>query len=152
MPVIDLDRERHTVELDAALESVGPFRRGQQVQLALVSCAVGGDALLVVRWLGGAVQRRASRRARTVAAPLQALPFARRLLCRTFRPLVQVGLSWLLAAIQTLTAVVWACLDPLRHLTDEATCARPDDTACADALAAGALCSLPREAWAWRAP
>lgn len=41
MPVIDLDRERQTVELDAALEVVGPFRRGQQVQLALVSLGAG---------------------------------------------------------------------------------------------------------------
>lgn len=98
MPVIDLDRERQTVELDAALEVVGPFRRGQQVQLALV------------------------------------------------------GLSWLLAAVQTLTAVVWACLDPLRHLSTEVACTKPDDAACNEALAAGALCSLPREAWAWRAP
>lgn len=64
----------------------------------------------------------------------------------------QVGLSWLLAAVQTLTAVVWACLDPLRHLSTEVACTKPDDAACNEALAAGALCSLPREAWAWRAP
>ncbi len=43
MPVIDLDRERQTVDLDAALEAVGPFRRGQQVQLALVSGRVGAE-------------------------------------------------------------------------------------------------------------
>lgn len=65
---------------------------------------------------------------------------------------LQVGLSWLLAAVQTLTAVVWACLDPLRHLPDQVACTKPDDQACIEALASGALCSLPRETWAWRSP
>ena len=64
-----------------------------------------------------------------------------------------MGLAWLLAAVHTLAAVVFACLDPLQHGASEAAaCAKPDDAACTAALTSGDICSLPRDAWHWRAP
>ena len=57
----------------------------------------------------------------------------------------QVGTAWALGALQTLTAVVFSTLSP-----PPPECVKPDDTACTDGLAAGQLCSLPREAWQWR--
>jgi hypothetical protein len=62
-----------------------------------------------------------------------------------------VGAAWLLAALQTLTAVVFSTLDPLRR-AGEVVCTKPDDTACTEGLAAGALCTLPRDTWQWRTP
>lgn len=67
-------------------------------------------------------------------------------------PPLQVGLAWVLAALHTLAAVVFATLDPLRRVDHGAFCRSPEDEACRAALAGGRLCDLPRDAWQWRAP
>ena len=78
------------------------------------------------------------RRLRVAAAP--PLP--------TSHPLstaLQVGTAWVLGALQTLAAVVFSTLSPAAP-----ECAKPDDAACRQALEAGGLCGLPRDAWQWR--
>ncbi|PRW56655.1 ankyrin repeat [Chlorella sorokiniana] len=69
--------------------------------------------------------------------------------CKEFGPaqrlqLLVVGIAWALGALQTLAAVVFSTLSP-----PPPECVKPDDEACTQALAAGQLCSLPREAWHW---
>ena len=57
----------------------------------------------------------------------------------------------MLAAMQTLTAIVFSSLDPLQR-GGAVVCTKPDDTACAEALASGNLCALDRAAWQWQHP
>lgn len=139
MPAVDLDAPSRAVQLsvDDALVAVKEFGRGQQLQTLLVS-----------------VPAAAVRRGRMPPPPV-----------RAGRPLVapstahfppprssQVGLAWVLAALHTLAAVVFATLDPLRRVDHGAFCRSPEDEACRAALAGGRLCDLPRDAWQWRAP
>ena len=56
----------------------------------------------------------------------------------------QVGTAWALGALQTLAAVVFSTLTP-----PQPECVKAEDDACVKALAAGQLCSLPRDAWHW---
>ena len=61
----------------------------------------------------------------------------------------QVGASWALAALNTLSLVVWGGLDSVRY--HQVACVKKDDAACAEVLKASppAICSLPRDSWQW---
>lgn len=132
MPTIDLDAPSRAVQLsvDDALVACKEFGRGQQLQTLLVR-----QGCWVVR-----------RRMRpSPGAALSSLP-------HSLTPSTQVGLAWVLAALHTLAAVVFATLDPLRRVDHGAACRIPEDEACKAALASGHLCDLPRDAWQWRSP
>lgn len=72
------------------------------------------------------------------------LPLASSYLLACATRIAQVGTAWALGALQTLAAVVFSTLSP-----PQPECVKGDDEVCTKALAAGQLCSLPREAWHW---
>ncbi|KAI7839294.1 hypothetical protein COHA_006992 [Chlorella ohadii] len=95
-------------------------------------------ALAKVRWQGDHVKRA------SLLSVDDALTLTKEFGRAQQLQLLVVGTAWALGALQTLAAVVFSTLSP-----PQPECVKGDDEVCTKALAAGQLCSLPREAWHW---